>query len=153
MRRIIMVMAAAGLCLATAAGAQTAATPSAQEIIRARQASFHLSAATMGGLGRVAQEQGSPRQAAFAAAGLAKWAKALPTMFPAGTGPEAGVATRAKPDIWSDRADFEAKAAAYAAATQRLAELAAADDAAGFAAQFQAVRQTCQSCHDKYQAK
>ncbi|MBU3971233.1 MAG: cytochrome c, partial [Alphaproteobacteria bacterium] len=64
----------------------------------------------------------------------------------------AGVRTNAKPEIWSDRAGFEAKAADYAAAADRLAELAAGDDPAAFAAQWAVVRASCQSCHDGYKA-
>ena len=69
-----------------------------------------------------------------------------------GSGAEAGVRTTAKPEIWSDRAGFEAKAADYAAAADRLAELAAGDDAAAFAAQLAVVRASCQSCHDGYKS-
>ena len=70
----------------------------------------------------------------------------------AGSGAEAGVPTHARPEIWSDRAGFEAKAADYAAAADRLAELAAGDDAAAFAAQWTVVRSSCQACHDGYKA-
>ena len=73
-------------------------------------------------------------------------------MFPAGTGSETGTQTNAKAEVWSDRAGFETKAAEYAAAADRLAELAAGEDAAAFAAQWTVVRSSCQSCHDVYKA-
>ena len=88
----------------------------------------------------------------FSTRSLARWAHAVPGMFPAGSGPEAGVQSNARAEIWSDRAGFEARAADYAAAADRLAELAAGDDAAAFAAQWAVVRASCQACHDGYKA-
>jgi cytochrome c556 len=59
--------------------------------------------------------------------------------------------TRARPELFANRADFEAKAAAYAAAASRLADVAQTNDRAAFAAQFDATRQACSACHDLYQ--
>jgi cytochrome c556 len=59
--------------------------------------------------------------------------------------------TRARPEIFASRADFEAKAAAYAEAATRLAEVAQSGDREAFAAQFRATTQTCAACHDLYQ--
>src|SRR3954462_4322370 len=53
---------------------------------------------------------------------LADLAKKVPSWFPAGTGPDTGVKTAAKADIWANPADFKAKAAALAAATRALAD-------------------------------
>ena len=52
--------------------------------------------------------------------------------------------------IWSDRAGFAARAAAYSDAAAKLAQLAEANDKPGFAAQWQVMRQTCSGCHDVY---
>ena len=151
MRQVIIAGIVGLICAAGAAGAQEAASPSPAEIVAARQASFALSAPAFGGMRATVEAGGPVRGLAFASGGLAKWAAALPTLFPVGTGPDAFPAgTKAKAEIWTDRAGFEAKAADYAAATARLAELARADDVAGFAAQYAVVRQTCQACHDVY---
>jgi cytochrome c556 len=128
-----------------AAGAEL--TP--QEIVAARQAAYHLSGAAMGNMKAVIDHGGDVRTQVYAARGVMRWARVLPTMFPdstRGVGP-----SRARPEIWDNRADFEAKAAAYAAAATRLAEVAQTGDAAAFAAQFDATRATCQACHDLYQ--
>ena len=80
---------------------------------------------------------------------LARWARTLPTMFPAGTNlPN----SHALPTVWSDRAGFEAKAAAYAAAAQALAQAAQSGDRAAFLTQWAAVRATCGACHDTYKS-
>jgi cytochrome c556 len=149
MKRTITLAAVGLLCLGGGASAQGARTPAA-DIVEARQAAMMLSGVAMGSI-KAAVDGGQPiASQRFATRALARWAHAVPGAFPAGSGAEAGVRTTAKPEIWSDRAGFEAKAADYAAAADRLAELAAGDDAAAFAAQLAVVRASCQSCHDGY---
>ena len=123
--------------------------PTPQQIVAARQAAYHLSAATMGSMKGVIDRGDAVTTQVFAARGVARWARALPTMFPDST--RSVTPTRARPEIWENRADFEAKAAAYAEAATRLAETAATGDRAAFAAQFDATRATCQACHERYQ--
>lgn len=87
----------------------------------------------------------------FAAAALAKWAKALPRMFPTGTGKgDTTTATQALPTVWQDRAGFDHAASYYAGTTARLAALAAANDTAGFTKQLDIVNQACGACHATY---
>lgn len=151
MKRTIVLGVVALVCVAGVAGAQGQASPSPAGIVAARQASFHMSAVTLGAI-KTQLDAGAPSQGTgFAAAGLNKWATVLPTMFPAGTGSDAlpGV-TKARPEIWTNRADFDAKAAAYVAATADLQAKVAASDTPGALEAWAAVRGTCQSCHDAY---
>lgn len=152
----LLAAAAAGFALA-AVGLATAPAAArdgldAQGVIKARQAAFHLSAGTFGPMKAAIDSGADVNGFAFGAKGLARWARTIPSMFPAGTGAEAGIPTKAKPEIWSDRAGFEARAAEYAAAADKLAELAQANDKPGFAAQWLVVRQSCSNCHDPYRA-
>ena len=62
------------------------------------------------------------------AAKMKKYADALPTWFPSGSGPEAGVKTAAKPEIWSRSADFAAAAKKYQTEAAKLAAVAATRD-------------------------
>ena len=149
MRRIVTAAVLAMLCVAGAAEAQGEGPAG---IVKGRQAAMMLSGVAMGAMKSAIDAGQPPASQRFNTRALARWAHAVPGMFPAGTGAEAGVQTNAKPEVWSDRAGFEQKAAAYAAAADRLAELAAGEDAAAFAAQRTAVRQSCQSCHDVYKA-
>jgi cytochrome c556 len=149
MKRIITATVVGLTCLAGAAGAQQSRTAAA-DTIKGRQAAMMLSGVAMGAIKGSIDAGQPPASQRFAARSLSRWAHAVPGMFPSGTGPDAGVPTNAKPEIWSDRAGFEARAADYAAAADRLAELAAGEDAAAFGAQWTAVRQTCQACHDAY---
>ena len=150
MRGTTIGLAAAALVLAgsVAASAGGRAAPDAKaDVIAGRQAAFRMSGALMGNMSAVAKSGGDVKTQAFAARALAGWAKALPGMFPAGS---TAANSAALPVIWSDRATFEARAADYAAATDKLAEFAKAGDNAGFAAQLGAVGKTCGACHDSY---
>jgi cytochrome c556 len=61
--------------------------------------------------------------------------------------------TAALPSIDADRADFDAKAKAFAAEAMKLKTLASAGDAAAVQAQFQELGKSCGACHTKYRAK
>jgi len=153
-----LLAAAGALALAAAALTQVPALArdggiDAQATVKARQSAFMLSAGTFGAMKGAIDSGAEVKPLTFGARALARWARTLPSMFPAGTGAEAGVPTKAKPMIWSDRATFEARAADYAAAADKLAQLAEAGDKAGFAAQWNEVRQTCSGCHDTFREK
>jgi cytochrome c556 len=127
--------------------AQTGPTPA--QIVAARQAAFNLTAATFGNLRGAVDSGADVKPLTFAVRGLAKWAHALPGMFPPGTNlPE----SRALPTVWSDRAGFEARAAAFQAETARLLNAAGTGDKAAFATAYAAVGTTCASCHATYRA-
>src|SRR6202050_5592302 len=110
---------------------------SGADAIIARQASLDMSSIAFRSMvdamkaGREAKSQGYP------AAALAKWAKALPRMFPPATGQgETSVSTQALLAIWRDRAGFDRAAANYVDATAQLTALAAANDTPGFSRQL-----------------
>jgi len=153
MRRIIVTSLIALVCAAGAAGAQTTASPSAAETVAARKAAFNLSAVAFSTMNAAAASPTSdPRQLSFSAQALARWAHALPGLFPAGTSAtDMPGETTASPAIWANRADFEAKAAAYAAAADRLSELT--EDPEAFKAQLAVVSDTCKSCHQPYRVR
>ena len=123
--------------------------PTAQNIVNAREAAMILSASALGAVRGVAAKPDSVKGAAFPASGLAKWAAALPAMFPASTRHVPG--TRAKPEIWTNQADFKVKAAAFASATAALANAAKADDKVALSAAVESTAAACKACHDIYQ--
>ena len=127
-----------------------AMAPTPAQLVAARQAAFHLSGAAMGHMKAAIDRGDEPKSQAYAARGVARWARALPALFPAGT--EGVGPSRAKAEIWANKPDFEAKAGAYAEAAARLAEAAAGGDKAAFAAAHAATAATCKACHDLYQA-
>lgn len=73
----------------------------------------------------------------------------MPGLYPAGT--ETGGETSAAPKIWENRADFNAKLAAWSEhAAKSLVEV---EDLAGFRNAFAAATQSCGTCHEVYRLK
>ena len=123
------------------------------DAIAARQASLDMSAITFRSMGDAMKAGREAKSQGYPALVLAKWAKALPRMFPTGTGQgETPVTSQALPLIWRDRANFDRAAANYAAATTQLAALAAANDTPGFTKQLDEVNQACGLCHARFKA-
>ena len=77
----------------------------------------------------------------------------IPSLFPAGSGPETGIKTAALPEIWKDKADFDAKAKTLETESGKLLQLAQANDQAGFKTQFGNVGKACGGCHQTYRKK
>jgi cytochrome c556 len=70
--------------------------------------------------------------------------------FPAGS--EKGT-TRAKPEIWENRADFEAKMKDLRDAVDALEDVAEKGDREAIAQQVGTTGQACKACHDEYKSK
>ncbi len=75
---------------------------------------------------------------------------ALPSWFPKGSGPESGVKTDAKAEVWGDAAGFAAASNKLQVEASRFQQLAAAGDVPGMKGQARAVGGSCKGCHDKY---
>jgi cytochrome c556 len=140
---------AALAAVATAAYAQRAGPP----IVEARQANYKQMAAAMKGISDQLHG-GSPDLAAIRprAALLANYGLQVLRWFPHGSGPRAGVTTRARPEIWSDRAGFERAGARLLVAAREVNRAARAGDIAALRAAMPALRQACGACHDDYRA-
>jgi len=126
---------------------------SAEQFIAARQASYDMSAMTNGSMRDAMKAGREPKTQVYPATVLGKWARVLPSLFPAGTGQgETKLASQALPTIWSDRAGFEQAAANYAAAADKLAEFAKANDTEGFKTQLVELGHACDACHARFKA-
>ena len=154
MLKNLIVLSGALIGLA-AVGLPQESTPgvSGPDAISTRQASLYMSSITFRSMGDAMKAGREAKSQGYSAAVLAKWATALPRMFPAGTGEgETSVRSQALLAIWRDRAGFDQAAANYAAATTRLAALAGANDTEGFTKQLEEVNQACSACHARYKA-
>jgi cytochrome c556 len=144
----LLISAAAVLTLGAAPAAPP---PTPEQFIAARQAGLDMSVFVTGSLRNAAKAGGDVTKQGYATTVLNRWAHVLPTLFPAGTGEgQTALKTQAKAAVWSDRAGFLAKAANYAAATEKLKALAAAGDTPGFQAQVAEVDKACDACHAIY---
>ena len=146
MKTVVFRATAAALLLglATAAGAQVAPPQIAQ-----RQDLMKANSAAIRGLVRMVRgtQPWDADAARKAGATLHDNAQRLVGLFPAGSGTESGAKTAAKPEIWSNPGDFQAKAQALADET---AKLAAAGDDAALKSQITKVGKACSGCHEAY---
>lgn len=71
----------------------------------------------------------------------------IPALFPAGSGPESGQVTRAKPEIWTQRATFEGNAKSLADAVAKLGDVAKTGNIEEFKTAFAAAGRACTACH------
>jgi cytochrome c556 len=118
--------------------------------VQMRQASLDMSLWTRGQMEAAMKAGAEAKTQAYPARAIAKWAHVLPTMFPTGSGPADVQGTQALPPVWADRPGFLKAAANYAAAADRLAELAQANDTEGFKAQLVVLGHACDTCHATY---
>lgn len=74
-------------------------------------------------------------------------AKAQYGWFPAGSGPQPGIKTAAKPEIWMKPADFKTAQDALATQAAAFMTVAASGDSAKIRAQVKPLGQACSGCH------
>ena len=61
--------------------------------------------------------------------------------------------TRARPEIWDNKADFEEKLGNFRMQAAKLAEVAATGDRQAIAGQFRETGGACKACHDNYKSR
>ena len=61
--------------------------------------------------------------------------------------------TRARPEIWDNKADFEEKLGNFRMEAAKLAEVAATGDRQAIAGQFRQTGGACKACHDNYKSR
>jgi cytochrome c556 len=149
----LIMLSVALIGLATGGSSQEKPGLPGVEAIATRQDAMDMSSITLRSMVDAMKAGREPKTQAYPAAALEKWAKALPAMFPAGTGEgETSVNSQALAAIWRDRAGFDRAAADYADATARLSALAGANDTPGFTKQLDEVNHGCNACHTGYKA-
>lgn len=143
----------AAIVLAAAAGAALAAATPA-DVIHTRQAGYKQLGAAFKGLSDELKSP-SPDKAKIAALSkrVGEIAPQISGWFPAGSGPEAGVKTRAKAVIWTKQAEFQGDAHAFQAEAAKLAAVGARGDIPATQAQFKATGAKCGACHDVFREK
>ncbi|MCE7796233.1 cytochrome c [Sphingobium sufflavum] len=73
--------------------------------------------------------------------------------FPQGSGPQAGVKTAAKPDIWAKGAEFKAAQDNFAKQADAFAKVAGTGDTANIRAQAKLLGQSCGACHRAFRTE
>lgn len=137
--------------LASTAFAQ-AQSERAEKLLKYRKAVYQVMAWNIGPLAAMAQDK-QPFDAAAFAERAGRMAELTP-MLAESYGPDSRLATgsKLKPEMWSNREDFDTKLQALVDSSARLAKTAAGGDPAASKAAFFDMAQTCKACHDKYRA-
>jgi cytochrome c556 len=73
--------------------------------------------------------------------------------FPAGSGPEAGIKTAAKPEIWTQPAEFKKREEDLTIALDLLVKAAAGKDIEAMRRQQEQVGKVCAGCHKPFRVK
>ena len=147
-----LLLGAAVAAIAVNAYAQPGPSDAASAI-RARQANYRQMAGAMKGINDQLHSrdpalptiQANSRLILGFAPQVLRW-------FPQGTGAEARVPTRARPEIWADPAGFRLAGARLLAAARGLDAAARSGDIARVRTATVAVSRACGGCHDSYRA-
>jgi len=146
-----------GAGFALSANAQSAPGPSpARQAVEARKAVFTLIANNFRPLGEVVKgnAQFDPAEVQKRAARVVFLAGLLDETFPDASNlgePD----SKAKPEIWSDRAEFDKKLKDFQSHAAALVKVGATEASAtdGFKAAVATVGQDCKGCHETYKIK
>ena len=127
---------------------------SAGEVVKARQKGLKALGAAFKTI-RDELKGGSPDAAKIreASADITQAAGAIDKWFPAGTGPDSGVKTDAKPEVWTDPAGFATAREAFVREANKWAQLANSTDVSAWKEGAASLGQSCKGCHDKYRVK
>jgi len=142
--------------IAISAHAQQAPTNAGRQAVETRKAILTLTAANFRAFGDIAKGA-TPYDAADAQKRLARLAllsEYLEEAFPEASNlgdPD----TKAKAEIWSNRADFDKKLSDFQAHVAALVQVNATDKSVSdaFKTAIGAVAQDCKGCHETYRAK
>ena len=127
---------------------------SAAEVVKARQQGLKA----LGAAFKVIRDElkaDAPDAAKIrkAAADITQAAGAIEKWFPAGTSPDSGVKTDAKPEVWTDPAGFATARQAFVREANKWAQLGNSTDASAWKEGAASLGQSCKGCHDKYRVK
>lgn len=147
MKRLLVALVATLGALASLPAAAQFQKP--EDAIKYRKAAFTVMAAHFGRIGAMASGR-APFDAAAAAANadiVASMSKLPYAGFGEGTG---SGDTRAKPEIWTDRAKFDAAASKMQEEVAKLNVAAKSGNLDQIKVAFGAAGQSCKACHDNY---
>ncbi len=144
------------VALAAVLVAAAAFTVEAQQVkpenqIKYRRAAYQLMNLNFGNLAAMAKEEKpfNKDEAARNADFVALLATVPKSYFGEGTDKE----TKAKPEIWTHRADFDAKMDKMVGEAQKVPAVVRAGDMAAFKKQVGDLGAACKACHDEYRLK
>jgi cytochrome c556 len=150
-RPLVVAFVAASLFATSLAHGQGAPSK-AEQALKYRKAVYQVIAWNFGPMGAMAQGKApyDAREFAMRAERVAAVAPLLAEAYPAETRDVAN--SKLKPQMWTNRADFDARLKEFVERSAALAEVAKSGDFARSKAAFFETGNTCKGCHDKYRA-
>ncbi len=150
-RRLVLTVAIAAMLLPGAAMSQGQPTKG-EQALKYRKAVYQAMAWNVGPMGAMAQDKMPYDAAEFAM--RADRVAALTPMLSESYSPESRTVTgsKAKPELWTNRADFDSKMKDLVDRSATLSQVAKSGDAAKSKAAFFDMANACKACHDKYKA-
>ena len=142
---------AALLLLAAVSIPASAQQMKVEDQIKYRRAAYNIMALNFGSLAAMAQDKKpfNKEEAARNAQFVSMLSTVPKGFFGAGTDKD----TKAKPEIWTNRADFDAKMDKMTGEAAKLPGAVGAGDMAAFKKQVSDTAAACKACHDDYRAK
>jgi cytochrome c556 len=145
----ILVVIAATLAMAAA----EAQTPKPEDQLKLRKAAYSLMNYSLGTLDAMtAGKRPFSKEEALRNAELLAQLATIPKGF-FGEGTDKAGETRAKPEVWTNRADFDAKMDKMIQETGKLAQAAKTGDPAIVKKAVHDVDEACAACHEEYRTK
>ena len=136
-----------------AAFAAEAQAPKPETQIKLRKSAYALMGYSFGGIEAMAEgKRPYNKDEAVKLADLFVQVSMVPRNF-FGEGTDKGGETRAKPEIWTHRADFDAKMDKMVTEGAKLPAIARSGDEAALKQQAKVVDEACGACHDDYRVK
>jgi cytochrome c556 len=127
----------------------------AAEVIEARQQGFKKLGADFKVIhNEVASSSPDVAKVAAAAADIKATTDLIQSWFPPGSGPQSGLKTHAKAEIWTDADGFAATRAAFIRQAEKsVRQLSDPREQAAWKDSSTALGQSCKDCHDSYRVK
>ncbi len=135
-------------------GAQGAGA-SAADVINTRQQAFKKAGTAFKVIhNEVSNSSPDAAKIAAAIAEIKASTDRIATWFPPGSGPQSGLKTHAKPEVWTDANGFAATCAAFLRQVEKSArQLGDPRERAAWKDSSAALGQACKDCHDSYRVK
>lgn len=153
LQRTVRLLAPALLLTVAASGVHAQGQPSkGEQALKYRKAVYQAIAWNFGPMSQMAQGKIAydAREFELRAGRVAALAPMLSESYSAESRSVTG--SKAKPELWSNRADFDAKMQDLVERSAALATVAKGGDAAKSKQAFLDTAATCKACHDKYKA-
>jgi len=140
-----------GLAILATALAAVPLLAAAADDVRSRIAAYReLGIASKNAKDELAKGSPNVMIVQMAAREIGNAAKAMPGWFPNGTGPQPGVKTRAKPEIWTKAGEFKAAQNVFVAQAAVFMKAAASGDMEAMRAEHRKLASTCTNCHNNF---